>query len=306
MKRQVRDSGSKPGLRQAFELHLAVAIGEEREHEERQPVRRRLVEGAEHARRFRRTGAAAQQIIGLVAAVAAEILVQQIHHRPQVTAFLDIDLEQVAHVVERGRGLAEMALLLDRSRLGIALDHDQTAKQRAVLARHFLPGGFAEMLAEIDLATFFRRRQQHAPAIFRHPHVIELGPALRIDRDRGAQIDQRLLKAFRPHVLPPAEVTRMPGFQRLQDAGVLGEPDIVRDTGRVIDIHDVHGTLLLFSKRAAYRIPASVRCHSGATRPPRRPRSAAGRSSSARRSAARRFSIPSSPARRSANSLRDR
>ncbi len=34
---------------------------------------------------------------------------------------LDIDLEQVAHVVERGRGRAEMALLLDRRRLGVAL-----------------------------------------------------------------------------------------------------------------------------------------------------------------------------------------
>ncbi len=30
------------GLRQAFELHLAVAVGEEGEHEERQPVRRLL------------------------------------------------------------------------------------------------------------------------------------------------------------------------------------------------------------------------------------------------------------------------
>ena len=34
MKRQVRDSGSKPGLRQRGELHLAVAVGEEGEHEE--------------------------------------------------------------------------------------------------------------------------------------------------------------------------------------------------------------------------------------------------------------------------------
>ena len=38
------------GLRQRMQLHLAVAIGEVGEHEERQPVRRRLVEGAQHAR----------------------------------------------------------------------------------------------------------------------------------------------------------------------------------------------------------------------------------------------------------------
>ena len=130
MKRQVRDSGSKPDCASECKLHLAVAVGEVGEHEERQPVGRRLVERAEHARRIVRAGAAAQQTVGLVAAVAAEIFLQQVHHRPEVTAFLDVDLEQVAHVVERGRGLAEMALLLDRGRLGVALDHDEAAQHR--------------------------------------------------------------------------------------------------------------------------------------------------------------------------------
>ena len=72
--------------------------------------------------------AAAQQIIRLLAAVAAKIFLQQIDHGPEMAAFLDIDLEQIAQVVERGRGLAEMALLLDGSRLGVALDHDQAAQ----------------------------------------------------------------------------------------------------------------------------------------------------------------------------------
>src|SRR5206468_12721287 len=99
------------------------------EHEERQPVRRRLVEGAEHAWAIRITGAAAQQIVRLLAAIAAEIFLQEIDHRPEMAAFLDIDLEQVAQVIERGRGLAEMALLLDGSGLGIALDHDKAAKR---------------------------------------------------------------------------------------------------------------------------------------------------------------------------------
>ena len=37
-------------LCQRMQLHLAVAVGEVGEHKERQPVRCRLVEGAEHAR----------------------------------------------------------------------------------------------------------------------------------------------------------------------------------------------------------------------------------------------------------------
>ncbi len=313
-------------LRQRVQLHLAVAVGEVGEHEERQPVRRRLVEGAEHARRIRIARAAAQQIVGLLAAVAAEVLLQQVDHRPEMAAFLDIDLEQIAHVVERGRGLAEMALLLDRGRLGVALDHDQAAQHRAMLAGDFLPGRLAEVFAERNDAVLFLRRKQDAPAIFGHPHVVELGPAARIDRIGGAQIDQRLLEAIRAHILPPVHVTGMPALQRLQHLAVFGEIHIVRNLGRVIDVHDVHvhgrapfwsrfgrGPRLLTvlrgradfgvlsdrsrspamltalaprrheSKPASCRIAPSGRCRSGAARRPRRPRWAAGRSSSATR-----------------------
>ena len=178
------------GLRQRLELHLAVAVGEVSEHEERQPVRRLLVEGAQHARRVGVTGAALQQGFGLLAAVGAEIFLQQIDHGPEVAPLLHIDLEQIAHVVERGRGLAEIALLLDRGRLGVALDHHQAAQHGAVFARHFLPGVLALVQAEGNLAAFHLRRQQHAPAVVRHAHVVELGPTFRIDADRGAQIDQ--------------------------------------------------------------------------------------------------------------------
>ena len=48
------------GLRQALELHLAVAVGEEGEHVERQPVGGGLVEGAQHARLVGVAGAALQ------------------------------------------------------------------------------------------------------------------------------------------------------------------------------------------------------------------------------------------------------
>ena len=232
------------GLRQRVQLHLAVAVGEVGEHEERQPVRRRLVEGAEHARAIRIAGAAAQQIVRLLAAVAAEIFLQQVDHRPEMAAFLDIDLEQVAQVVERRRGLAEMALLLDRGRLGVALDHDQAAQRGAVFARDFLPGRLAVILAEGNDAVLFLRRQQNAPAIFRHLHIVELGPAARIDRIGGAQIDQRLLKAFRPHVAPPVHVAGMPALQRLQHLAIFAEIDVVGDLGGVVDVHEVHGVLL--------------------------------------------------------------
>ena len=63
-------------LRQALQLHLAVTVREEREHVERQPVRRRFVEGAEHARLVGVAGAALQQLGGFLAAVAAEIFLQ--------------------------------------------------------------------------------------------------------------------------------------------------------------------------------------------------------------------------------------
>ena len=42
-----------------------------------------------------------EQRLRFLAAVAPEVAVQQIHHRPQVAAFLDVDLEQVAQVVQR-------------------------------------------------------------------------------------------------------------------------------------------------------------------------------------------------------------
>ena len=236
--------GIEAGLRQAFELHLAVAVGEEGEHEERQPIRRLLVEGAEHARRIGAAGAAAQQVVRLLAAVAAEIFVEQIDHRPEMAAFLHIDLEQVAHVVERRRGLAEVALLLDRGGLGVALDDDEPAQHGAVFAGHVLPGRLAEMAAERDLAVLFLRRQQDAPAVFRHAHIVEFGPALGVDRDRSAQVDHRLLEALGAHVLPPVEVAGVPALERAQDAAILGQADIVRDLGGVVDVGEAHETLL--------------------------------------------------------------
>ena len=84
---------------QRAQLVLAVAVGEVGEHEERQPIGRRLVKRAEDARIVGIAGAALEQRLRFLAAVAAEVGLQQIHHRPEVATFLDVDLEQVPQIV---------------------------------------------------------------------------------------------------------------------------------------------------------------------------------------------------------------
>ena len=54
-------------------------------------------------------GAPLEQLLGLLAAITAEVRVQQVDHRPQVPAFLDVDLEQVAAVVHAGRTRSAVA-----------------------------------------------------------------------------------------------------------------------------------------------------------------------------------------------------
>ena len=130
---------------------------------------------------------------------------------------LDIDLKQVAHVVERRSGETEESLLLDRARLGVALNDDQPLQHGAIFARHFLPGRFADMFAARDSAVLGFRRKQNAPAIFRHLHIVELRPALRINRHSSAQIDHRFLEILRDEIVPPVDVTGVPFLQRLLD-----------------------------------------------------------------------------------------
>src|SRR3954452_14337274 len=128
-----------------------------------------------------------------------------------------------------------MALLLDRGRLGVALDDDESAQHGAAFAGDLLPDRLTEVLAERNLAALFLRGKKNAPAVIRHLHIVEFGPALGIDRDRGAQINERLLEAFGPHGLPPVDVSGMPAFEGAQYLPVLGEIDVVRDLCRVID-----------------------------------------------------------------------
>src|SRR6185312_17058468 len=100
-------------LGETRELILPVAIGEKREHQVSEPVRRRFVERAEDTRMVRAAGAPHQQGIRLLAPVASEVGVQQIDHRPQMARLLDVNLKEVAQIVKRRGGASEMALLFD-------------------------------------------------------------------------------------------------------------------------------------------------------------------------------------------------
>jgi hypothetical protein len=191
-------------------LELPVTIGEVGEQEEREPVRCALVERAQDAGLVGVAGMTLEHLVGFVATVATEVAVQQVHHRPQVPTFLDVHLEQVAHVVQAGRGEAQAALLLDRRRLGVALHDDQAAQVGAVLAGHLLPHVGTFVIAEGDPAIRLGVGKEHAPAILGHRHVTEVRPTLLADRDRGAQVDRVLLERDRALGAPPFDELRLP------------------------------------------------------------------------------------------------
>ncbi len=75
--------GIKAGLRESAKLEFSVAIGEEREHVEGEPVGRGLVEGAENAGIVGVAGAAIEQGFGFFAAVAAEVAVEEDRPSPR-------------------------------------------------------------------------------------------------------------------------------------------------------------------------------------------------------------------------------
>ncbi len=293
--------GARQRVERAFgeciELELAVAVGEVGEHEEAQPVRRRFVEGAEDARVVLVAGAAHQHRIGLLAAVAAEVLVQQIDHRPQVAAFFDVDLVQVAQVVLARRGQPQVALLFHRGRLGVALRDDDAAQVGAVLAGHLAPRRLALVVTEVDRAIGIARVQEDAPAIVLHLHVAELRPALRIDADRGAQVDLVIGRALGADIAPPIEEIGLPLLQRALQGAVVGEVDVVGDLLCVVDAAHAFAPWCVRRGRKGVVGCARVRrirrdssrtapcrpCRRPSTRPCRRPHWGAGRSSSARR-----------------------
>jgi hypothetical protein len=156
--------------------------------------------------------------------------VQQVDHRPEVAAFLDVDLEQVAQVVHARTALAEQPLLLDARRFRVALSDNQAAQLVAELAGNFVPHRLTEEITEADPAVVHRIGEKDAPAIFRQLHVLEMRPPLRIDADRRAHVDLVvILEALRSHVPPPLDVLRLPVLERPLQPLVAGEVDVVRD-----------------------------------------------------------------------------
>src|SRR5262245_54582078 len=105
-----------------------------------------------------------------------------------MSPFLDVDLEQVAQVVERWAGAAEMALLLDGCRLGIALRDDEPAERAAILTGNVLPGRKILVIAEPDDPSRLGLREEDTPSILGHSHVVELGPSLSVDADGRTQV----------------------------------------------------------------------------------------------------------------------
>src|SRR6059036_3623732 len=229
-------------LGEARELVLAVAVREVREHEVGDPVGRLLVEGAQDARLVRVARAPLEQPLRLLTAVPAEVGVEEVDHRPEVPALLDVDLEEVAQIIERGACAPEVALLLDGGRLGVALRDDEPPQHAAVLARDVLPHGPPLVVAEGNGARRLRLGEEDSPAIVGHLEVTELRPALRIHAHRGAQVDVVRLRAVRTHVPPPLEELRLPLLQGALQAAVLAQVDVVRDPLRVVDAG--HHTLL--------------------------------------------------------------
>ena len=220
-------------------------------------------------------GVALEQLVGFVAAVTAEVAVQQVHHRPEVTSFFDVHLEQVAHVVEARRGVAEVALLLDRRRLGVALHDEQAAQLGAMLAGHVVPHRLALAVAERDAPIGLGVGEEDAPPVVGHPHVVEVRPALLADRDRGAQ----------EHVV--ALGARRGRATRHQSTYFGSHPSSARCSRRSSARPTLFGILVSRSTVVIRHAPCRSRPSAGAValagRRRRRPRSAVGRSSSARR-----------------------
>src|SRR5207247_1642575 len=144
-----------------------------REHEEVQPVLDRLVEGAQYPGTIPITAAPLEQRLRLLASVAPEETMEEIHHRPEVTALLDVHLEEIPQIVERGRRRSQPPLLLDTRGLGVALRDDETTQRVPMLARQHVPDGLADLIAEADPPIGDGIGQEDSPPVIRHLHVIK-------------------------------------------------------------------------------------------------------------------------------------
>ncbi len=134
-----------------------------------------------------------------------------------------------------------MTLLLNRSRFGVALRHNNAAQVGTMLAGRVLPGSFTQVFTKVNFAFAVLRREENAPAILGHLHIIEMSPATGIHANRRAQVDIEVMRPFWPHVLPPLQIVWLPMLQRTLQCAVSGQIDVVWDflgiinTGHVVD-----------------------------------------------------------------------
>src|SRR5205085_325764 len=116
-----------------------------------------------------------------VATVATEVALKNVDHRPEVSALLDVHLEEVAKIIERRAGVAQTPLLLDRRGLCVGLRDDDAAQWVSELAGHFLVSVRAKVVAEADARVRVGGLEEDAPAVLGHPHIVEVSPPFRLD-----------------------------------------------------------------------------------------------------------------------------
>jgi hypothetical protein len=228
---------SRQGIKAAFseraELKLPVAVGEVREHEECEPVTRGFVECAENPRRVHASRVPHQELLGLLASFATEEGMEQVDHRPEMAALLDVDLEQIAQVIQARRRESEQTLLLDRSRLGVSLNHEQTLESGTIFARHLLPRRRPHVLAKRDAPIGFPVSEEDPPAILLKRDVAEMSPSIAVRADGRAEVHVAC-DQVRPEIAPPLHEPRLPRFERALQTAVAAEVDVVGDAVRVI------------------------------------------------------------------------
>src|SRR6516164_9092519 len=179
-------------------------------------------------------------------------------------------------------------------------------ERRAIFPGHLLPCGLALMRPEIHPPVFIARLQENPPAVFRHSHVVELRPPVRLHAYRRAQVDVIVAAFGGPHVVPPPEKRRLPVLERALQHAVSSQVDVVWNFFRVID-HDFPQFFRNPSvKPSPNRISPARPCHRLSTRRSGQRRSAGQRSSSARPTNAQKSKSPVFPWGQTASSPQDR
>src|SRR4030095_14352213 len=147
-----------------------------------------------------------------------------------------------------------------------------------MFTRYLLPRRCTLVLAEVDLAALVTRVEKNAPAIVGHLHVVEMRPPRRVATHRGAQINIEVLRAIRPHVLPPGQVVGLPVLQGSLQCLVFRQSDVVGNLLAVIDGCHVLAPCSVMScpagtpRRGSNRIAVSRPCRTPSTHPSRQRR----------------------------------